>query len=129
LAILIITAFILSSIFWIQFPEITFDENQKLANIIWTIYNGYVGLIQDTLSHMRLFGISLSGAILALVVNEISSMFPIFFQIPFCLFGHMFVFCLSLLSLYVHSNRLIFLEFGSNCINGGHFYYLPLGRS
>jgi vacuolar-type H+-ATPase subunit I/STV1 len=71
----------------------------------------------------------LSGAILALVVNEICTMLPFYIRIVFFLFGHSFVFCLSLLSLYVHSNRLIFLEFGSNCIRGGHFYYLPLGRN
>ena len=120
---------ILSLFYWIKYPEITFEKEQKLANIVWTIYNGVVGLIQDTLSHMRLFGISLSGAILALVVNEISCLFPIYLQIPFCIAGHIFVFGLSLLSLGVHTNRLIFLEFGSKCIEGGDYYYLPLGRS
>jgi vacuolar-type H+-ATPase subunit I/STV1 len=120
---------ILSLFYWIKYPEITFEEEQKLANIVWTIYNGVVGLIQDTLSHMRLFGISLSGAILALVVNEISCLFPIYLQVPFCIAGHIFVFGLSLLSLGVHTNRLIFLEFGSKCIEGGDYYYLPLGRS
>jgi V/A-type H+-transporting ATPase subunit I len=120
---------IVSSLYWIIFPEITFDKDQKIANVIWTVYNGYVGLIQDTLSHMRLFGISLSGAILASVVNEISCLFPIYTQIIFCLIGHVFVFGLSLLSLGVHTNRLIFLEFGSKCIDGGDYYYLPLKRN
>jgi V/A-type H+-transporting ATPase subunit I len=78
---------------------------------------------------MRLFGISLSGAILASVVNEISCLFPIYTQIIFCLIGHVFVFGLSLLSLGVHTNRLIFLEFGSKCIDGGDYYYLPLKRN
>jgi len=121
----ILSAFVL----WVIYPETTFGEKNKIANICWTIYNGCVGLIQDTLSHMRLFGISLSGAILALVVNEISFLFPIYIQIPFCVILHIFVFVLSLLSLCVHTNRLIFLEFGSKCIEGGHFYYSPLGTS
>jgi len=113
-------------ILWSMYPEATFGKNQALANIAWTIYNGFVGLIQDVLSHMRLFGISLSGAILALVVNQISVLFPIYIQIPFCVIGHIFVFVLSLVSLCVHTNRLIFLEFGSKCINGGKNYYSPL---
>lgn len=113
-------------VLWVLYPETTFGKSQKIANIVWTIYNGFVGLIQDTLSHMRLFGISLSGAILALVVNQISTLFPLYIQIPFCIIGHMFVFVLSLVSLCVHTNRLIFLEFGSKCIDGGKNYYSPL---
>lgn len=123
LAIATLLAFLL----WIQYPIIIFDT--KIPNIIWTLYSGVTGLIQDILSHMRLFGISLSGAILAIVVNEISCIFPFYIQIPFCIVGHIFVFALSLLSLYVHTNRLIFYEFGSKCIVGGDYYYLPLGRS
>lgn len=117
----------LTLISWVMYHESPFGK--PLWDIIWVIYSGPTGLLQDILSHMRLFGISLSGAILALVVNDIGMMLPIYIQLPFLAFGHFFVFCLSLLSLYVHSNRLIFLEFGSNCINGGHFYYLPLGRN
>lgn len=124
-----LTIFCLSIFLWILFPEIVFGKKSKIPNIIWTLYSGLTGLVQDILSHMRLFGISLSGAILALVVNEIGSMFPIYIMIPFCFFGHFFVFLLALLSLFVHTNRLIFLEFGSKCIDGGHYYYLPLRRS
>jgi len=124
-----LTIFCLTIFLWILFPEIVFGKNSKIPNIIWTLYSGLTGLVQDILSHMRLFGISLSGAILALVVNEIGSMFPIYIMIPFCICGHFFVFLLALLSLFVHTNRLIFLEFGSKCIDGGHYYYLPLRRS
>jgi len=124
-----LTIFCLTIFLWILFPEIVFGKNLKIPNIIWTLYSGLTGLVQDILSHMRLFGISLSGAILALVVNEIGSMLPIYIMIPFCIGGHFFVFLLALLSLFVHTNRLIFLEFGSKCIDGGHYYYLPLRRS
>jgi len=125
---LIFSAISLSALLlWVAYPIIIFDT--KIPNIIWTLYSGVTGLIQDILSHMRLFGISLSGAILAIVVNEISCIFPFYIQIPFCILGHIFVFALSLLSLYVHTNRLIFYEFGSKCINGGNYYYLPLGWS
>jgi len=66
-----LTIFCLSIFLWVLFPEIVFGKTAKVPNIIWTLYSGLTGLVQDILSHMRLFGISLSGAILALVVNEI----------------------------------------------------------
>ena len=40
------------------------------GNVLWTLYSGTTGFLQDVLSHMRLFGIALSGSIMALVVNE-----------------------------------------------------------
>ena len=85
--------------------------------------------MQDILSHMRLFGIALSGAILALVVNKIANMLPLAATILFAIVGHIFVFLLALLSLYIHTNRLIFLEFGSKSITGGHYLYSPFRRS
>ncbi len=109
---------------WFAFPDEVFG-NSRIPNIIWTIYSGITGLIQDILSHMRLFGISLSGAILALVINKIAIMFPLYITVIFVVFGHVFVFLLALLSLYIHTNRLIFLEFGSKCIKGGHYLYSP----
>lgn len=114
-------------ILWSMYPQICFDA--KIPNVLWTLYSGVTGLLQDILSHMRLFGISLSGAILAVVINEVSCTFPLYIKLPFCFFGHLFVFALALLSLYIHTNRLIFLEFGSKCISGGQYYYLPLGRN
>jgi V/A-type H+-transporting ATPase subunit I len=119
--------FVAAVILWIMYPIVLFDA--KVPNVLWTLYSGITGLLQDILSHMRLFGISLSGAILAVVVNEVSCVFPLYIKLPFCFFGHLFVFALALLSLYIHTNRLIFLEFGSKCISGGQYYYLPLGRS
>ncbi len=119
---------VLTILFWFIFPEKIF-VNSRIPNILWTLYAGVTGLLQDILSHMRLFGISLSGAILALVVNKIASMFPFFIMILFLFIGHVFVFLLALLSLYIHTNRLIFLEFGSKCITGGHYMYSPFCRS
>jgi V/A-type H+-transporting ATPase subunit I len=78
---------------------------------------------------MRLFGIALSGGIMALVVNQIAGRFPLPVTALFAVVGHSFVFLLSLLSLYIHTNRLIFLEWGSKCIDGGSNFYAPLRRS
>lgn len=114
---------------WIAFPGPVFGENARFGNILWTLYAGTTGFVQDVLSHMRLFGIALSGGIMALVVNEMAARLPLPATALFAVVGHFFVFLLSLLSLYIHTNRLIFLEWGSKCIDGGSNFYSPLRRS
>lgn len=114
---------------WIAFPGPVFGEDARFGNVLWTVYSGATGFVQDVLSHMRLFGIALSGGIMALVVNEIAARFPLPATALFAVVGHFFVFLLSLLSLYIHTNRLIFLEWGSKCIDGGSNMYAPLRRS
>lgn len=114
---------------WIAFPGPVFGEHARVGNILWTLYSGTTGFVQDVLSHMRLFGIALSGGIMALVVNEIGARLPLPAMALFAVLGHFFVFLLSLLSLYIHTNRLIFLEWGSKCIDGGSNFYAPLRRS
>lgn len=113
---------------WIAFPGPVFGEHARVGNILWTVYSGTTGFVQDVLSHMRLFGIALSGGIMALVVNEMAGRFSLPVTAMFAVVGHFFVFLLSLLSLYIHTNRLIFLEWGSKCIDGGSNFYAPLRR-
>ncbi len=114
---------------WMAFPGPVFGEKARVGNILWTVYSGTTGFVQDVLSHMRLFGIALSGGIMALVVNEMAARFPLPVTALFAVAGHFFVFLLSLLSLYIHTNRLIFLEWGSKCIDGGTNFYSPLRRN
>jgi len=111
---------------WLLYPQPIFDS--RAGNIMWTLYSGITGIMQDILSHMRLFGIALSGSILAMVVNRIGGMLPVPVTAVFAIVGHGFVYLLALLSLYIHTNRLIFLEVGGKCISGGHRYYEPLKR-
>jgi V/A-type H+-transporting ATPase subunit I len=120
---------IIASILWIMFPVDAFGKDSKIPNLVLTFYNGVVGAIQDVFSHMRLFGISLSGAILVLVVNKIALMMPFVATVVFSFVAHITIFLLALMSMYVHSSRLIFLEFGSQFIKGGNSYYSPLSRS
>lgn len=112
---------------WIAWPDRVFGDN-RIANAIWTVYSGVTGLAQDTMSHMRLFGIALSGSIMAMVINNISGQLPVGATVAFAIIGHVAVYGLALLSLYIHTNRLIFLEFGSKCIDGGQKWYTPLSR-
>lgn len=114
---------------WLVFPDPTFGTKAHAANVAWQLYSGFTGLGQDVMSHMRLFGIALSGSIMAMVVNQIAGLFPLPVTVAFGVVGHFFVFILSLLSLYIHTNRLIFLEFGSKCFDGGQAWYEPLRRS
>jgi len=123
-----IALLVLAVLLFVVFPDPVFGPSARMGNVLWTLYSGPTGFLQDLLSHMRLFGISLSGAIMALVVNDIGARFPLPVTVVFAVVGHGFVFVLSLLSLYIHTNRLIFLEFGSKCIDGGHAFYSPLRR-
>lgn len=111
---------------WLVFPDPVFGPKAHVPNVLWTLYAGLTGLGQDIMSHMRLFGISLSGAIMASVVNTMAGLLPLPAAIVAGVLGHAFVFLLSLLSLYIHTNRLIFLEFGSKCFDGGQAWYEPL---
>jgi V/A-type H+-transporting ATPase subunit I len=120
---------LLTLILWILYPENAFGEDSRVPNISWTIYSGATGVIQDILSHMRLFGVALSGGILALVVNKVATMMPFFGAVIFAIICHIAVYCMAIISMYVHTNRLIFLEFGKNCLHGGNIYYTPLSRS
>lgn len=113
---------------WLLYPEPVFGKDHRVANILWMLYAGPLGLIQDILSHMRLFGIALSGSILALVINKICALLPVPIGALFAPVGHFTIFLLSLLSLYIHTNRLIFLEFGSKCMSGGNNYFTPFTR-
>jgi V/A-type H+-transporting ATPase subunit I len=118
----------LSVFSWLLFPDQVFGENKHIANVLWTLYSGPVSIIQDILSHMRLFGIALSGSILAMVINKIISLMPFLLASIFAPIAHFAVFLLSILSLYIHTNRLIFLEFGTKCIKGGNNYFNPFFR-
>jgi V/A-type H+-transporting ATPase subunit I len=120
---------IITLLSWIMYPVDDLGKDARIANIVLTMYNGVVGSLQDIFSHMRLFGISLSGAILALVVNKIALMMPLIVTIIFSIIAHIIIYLLSVMSMYVHSSRLIFLEFGSNFIKGGNIFYSPLSRS
>lgn len=119
---------VVTAISWVAFPEPVFGKSKRIANILWMTYAGPLALVQDILSHMRLFGIALSGSILALVINKICAQMPVLLGTLFAPLGHGVVFLLALLSLYIHTNRLIFLEFGTKCMRGGNYYFKPFAR-
>jgi len=94
---------------------------------------GVTSFIGDTLSYSRLLALGLTTSIVAMAFNEIASMFqstPVVGVVLFAvvvLVGHTFNFAVSILSAFVHSARLIFLEFFSRFYEGGAKRFAPLG--
>jgi V/A-type H+-transporting ATPase subunit I len=93
---------------------------------------GYFG---DVLSYARLMALGLSGAFLALTVNDLASLVS---NIPFgigyvlailvIVFGHIFNLALNCLGAFVHSLRLQYLEFFSKFYTGGGTPFRPFAE-
>jgi len=94
---------------------------------------GVTAFIGDTLSYSRLLALGLTTSIVAMAFNEIASMFQSTAVVGVVLFavvvlvGHTFNFAVSILSAFVHSARLIFLEFFGRFYEGGAKRFAPLG--
>lgn len=128
LDIVAISCFSLGALWWLIFPDVAFGETKPIANRLWTLYAAPLGLVHDVLSHIRLFVIALAGSLLALAINKICATIPTPFGMLFAPVGHLMVFLISVLALYIHTNRLIFLEFGTKCMSGGTTYFKPFSR-
>lgn len=88
---------------------------------LWNTYNDITGLLSDVLSYIRLFALGLSGAILALVFNDLavgmSPNIPVVKQLVMLvilLAGHGINLFMSSLGSFVHPMRLTFVEFYKN---------------
>lgn len=83
--------------------------------------SGYMG---DLISYARLMALGLSGGFIAQSVNQICAMIgfkplTLVFVLIIFLFGQTFNLLLSLLGAYVHSARLIYVEFFGKFYEGG----------
>ncbi|MCT7693785.1 MAG: V-type ATP synthase subunit I, partial [Lactobacillus iners] len=90
---------------------------------IYSLY-GISGYMGDLISYARLMALGLSGGFIALSVNQICAMVgfkpaTIIFVIIIFVFGQTFNILLSLLGAYVHSARLIYVEFFGKFYEGG----------
>lgn len=90
---------------------------------IYSLY-GISGYMGDLISYARLMALGLSGGFIALSVNQICAMvgfkpLTMIFVIIIFLFGQTFNLLLSLLGAYVHSARLIYVEFFGKFYEGG----------
>ncbi len=131
---LIVTAITGVAIFFFNSPGKNPFLNFGLG--IWDSYNMATGLLGDILSYIRLFALSLSGAILGSVYNSLAfGMAPdiiIVKQIVIVLIlvvGHSINLFMGGLGALVHPMRLTFVEFYKNAnFTGGGTLYHPFKK-
>ena len=90
----------------------------KIGGGLYSLYNS-VNVFSDILSYSRILALSLSSAIIGMVMNILAEMMPsnvigIFFALLIYIVGHIFNLVMGLLSAYVHDSRLQYIEFSEN---------------
>lgn len=125
---LAITSLALSAVMWAIFPLNTFGYPKSLPNVLWTWLAQPARLFMGTIDHVRLFASAVTISFLAMAINQIAQGLPLYIAGFAAACGHILVFLLSTFLLFIHSNHLIFFEFGSNAIQGGHRYFTPFVR-
>ena len=93
-----------------------------------------INILSDTLSYARLYGLMLSGAIIASIVNDLASPFFINFfggiiGIIILLIGHGFNISMGALSAYIHVSRLQYIEFFSRFYEGEGRLFKPFATN
>jgi V/A-type H+-transporting ATPase subunit I len=86
----------------------------RLGLGLYTLY-GASSYLGDILSYSRILALSMSSAVLAMVMNMLAGMLAnsiigLFFGIIVFLIGHMFNLAMGLLSAYVHASRLQYID-------------------
>lgn len=88
-----------------------------------------IAFLGDALSYLRLLALSLSGAILAGLINGMAGGGGIVFKLTagllVLLLGHGINFAMGILGAFVHSCRLQYLEFFSKFLEGGGEAFRP----
>ncbi len=95
---------------------------------------GIINYASDVLSYARLYGLMLSGAVIAQIVSQYSIEFirdgnPVFIilGVILMLVGHVFNLAISLLGAYIHDARLQYVEFYGRFYEGEGELFSPLG--
>jgi len=94
---------------------------------------GITAFVGDTLSYCRLLALGLTTSIVAMAFNLLAGMLkgiPYVGMILFLLLliiGHTFNFAISVLGAFVHSMRLIYVEFFGRFYEAGSRPFQPLG--
>ena len=110
----------------------------KLLTGIVSLYGilgsyGCTSFIGDMLSYCRLLALGLTTSIVAMSINLMAGMLqgiPYVGWILFLVvvtFGHVFNFLISVLGAFIHSARLVFVEFFGRFYEGGAQPFTPLG--
>ena len=99
-----------------------------------TVY-GLINFFSDLLSYARLFGLMLSGAMIASIVSEMSiglmqsGVIGIIGGSLVMLVGHGFNLAMGVLGAYVHNARLQFIEYFGKFYEGNGELFTPIGTN
>jgi len=101
----------------------------KIGNGLYEVY-GLTGYVGDIVSYTRIAALALSGGYIGLSFNMMAGMVPAgFIRIIFggliMIAGHAINFGLGLLSAYVHTSRLQYVEYYGKFYEGGGVPYAP----
>ncbi|HBP26285.1 MAG TPA: V-type ATP synthase subunit I [Acholeplasmatales bacterium] len=102
----------------------------KLGLGLYSLY-GISNYLSDILSYSRILALSLSTAVIAMVMNTLAGMLQtsiigIFFSLIVYIVGHSFNLVMGLLSAFVHASRLQYIEFFNKFYEGGGYEFKPL---
>ncbi len=117
--------------------SVIFTQGRVNKNIIKRVLAGIyalysiVGYLTDVLSYSRLFALCLTTGIIAVLVNTFALMTKDIPYIGFILAilmylcGHLFNIIMSILSAFIHSGRLQYVEFFTKFYQGGGTAFIP----
>ncbi|MDD4212985.1 MAG: V-type ATP synthase subunit I [Bacilli bacterium] len=101
----------------------------KITKGLTSLY-GITGYVSDIISYSRILALGLSTASISFVMNLLAGMIPPpfgYFVGPIILlFGHTLNLVMSLLSAYVHTSRLQYIEFFGKFYEGNGTLFRPL---
>jgi V/A-type H+-transporting ATPase subunit I len=103
---------------------------KKLTGGLGSLY-GVSGYLSDVLSYCRLFGMGLATGVIAMVFNTIAgllagSVIGWIFAAAIFMAGHTFNIGINALGAYVHSSRLMYIEYFSKFYEDGGKPFKPL---
>jgi V/A-type H+-transporting ATPase subunit I len=107
----------------------------KLTKSFGSLY-GIINYASDILSYARLYGLMLSGAVIAQIIATYGGGFIVsgnillvILGVVIMLVGHAFNLVMNLLGAYIHDARLQYVEFYGRFFEGEGELFAPLGSS
>ncbi|MGI6082515.1 MAG: V-type ATP synthase subunit I [Limnochordia bacterium] len=106
---------------------------KRLFSGILSLY-GVSGYMSDALSYSRLLALGMSGGVIGMVINDMGRrLLPIplvgwIVAIALLVVGHLLNLLINLISAYVHSSRLQYVEFFTKFLEAGGKAFRPLSE-